>query len=342
MGQSTFQQVGRLIAEAGSFLLVSHIRADGDAIGSLLGMGLSLQAAGKRVQMALPDGPPSRYKHLPGIDQVRYCAKEPYDLSIVLDCSDLARTGTLLKGQVPDINIDHHITNLNFARYNLVDPKNVATSAILAENLPSWGLPITPGVAEVLLTGIVSDSLGFRTTNTSPQSLRTAASLMELGGHLSQIYQLELYQRSFEAARYWSRGLANMQRENGLIWTTLSLADRIESGYPGNDDADLVNILSSIEGMDISIIFTEQKNNNIKVSWRARPGLDVTSLALQFGGGGHPAASGADVSGTLEQVVPAILDASRKYLSSEWNTERETDYLSLMEKRNNLKDGEKS
>jgi phosphoesterase RecJ-like protein len=312
--------IGRSISQAEKFLLVAHVRADGDAIGSLLGFGLALQENGKQVQMVLPDGGPSRYRHLAGHQLIKKKAEIPFDLSIVLDCSDLPRTGDVLDGRQPDINIDHHITNLKFARINLVLPEIAATSAILVDCLPLWGLPFSTASAEALLTGIVSDTLGFRTTNTTAHTLNAAAVLMEHGAPLADIYERELLQRSFESVRYWGKGLNNLQREGGLIWTALSLADRKEADYPGNDDADLVNILSSIEDYDMVIILTEQKNNHVKVSWRGRPGLDVSTLALQFNGGGHPAAAGADVVGTLPEVEERILQASRSLISSRSET----------------------
>ncbi|HEX9013138.1 MAG TPA: DHHA1 domain-containing protein, partial [Anaerolineaceae bacterium] len=100
------------------------------------------------------------------------------------------------------------------------------------------------------------------------------------------------------------------ERQDRLVWTSLTLADRAAVGYPGNDDADLINILSSIEEADIAVIFVEQRAGKVKVSWRSVPGFDVSQVALQFGGGGHPAAAGAEIAGTLEEVQPRVLQAT--------------------------------
>jgi phosphoesterase RecJ-like protein len=307
-------EIREKLQSAESVLIFSHIRPDGDAIGSLLALGLALQTAGRQVQMVLKDGVPSGFRFLTGSDQIRQAPVGPADLFIVVDVSDPSRIGEGFDLGQPDIQVDHHITNLNFARINLVDPEAVATAAILAESMPLWGLPITQAVAEALLTGIVTDTIGFRTSNMTPQALRIAADLMETGAHLPDIYERSLSQRSFEAARYWGKGLNSLQRDGRLIWATLSRDDRRAVGYNGNDDADLTHILSSVNQGDISVLFIEQNDHQVKVSWRARPGWDVSKIAVEFGGGGHPAAAGADIEGSLEEVQRRVLDATRKLL----------------------------
>jgi phosphoesterase RecJ-like protein len=144
----------------------------------------------------------------------------------------------------------------------------------------------------------------------TPNTLRLAAGLMEYGANLSELYRLGLVSKTFEAARYWSSGLGRLQLEDGLLWTVLYMADRSAFGYNGNDDADLVNMLSTVEA-DVAVLFNEQKDGRVKVSWRSRPGLDVSGLAVQFGGGGHPAAAGADIPGELVDVQERVLAATR-------------------------------
>jgi len=303
----------KLLAAEG-ILIFSHIRPDGDAVGSLLALGLALQDAGKQVQMVLKDGVPSEFRFLRGSEKILRAPSAPAGLIIAVDVSDFSRIGKGFGIDTPDIQVDHHITNLNFAKINLVDPEAVATSAILAESIPLWGLKITPLIAEALLTGIVTDTIGFRTSNMTPQALRIAADLMEYGVNLPDIYERSLSQRTFEAARYWGKGLNSLQRDGRLIWATLTDDDRRTTGYNGNDDADLNHILSSITEGDISVLFIEQNKQHVKVSWRARPGWDVSKLAVKFGGGGHPAAAGAEIFGTLEEVKKRVLDATKKML----------------------------
>jgi len=222
------KRIKELLAQAQSVVVVSHIRPDGDAIGSLLGMGLALRHAGKQVQMVLQDGLPEKYSFLAGADQVKRKIEEPFDTLVVVDCSDLPRTGTVIaEEKQPDLVIDHHKTNLAFGRLNLIDPQAVATSAILAEKLPEWGLKIDKDVAECLLTGLVGDTIGFRTPSMTPQAMRLAANLMEKGANLPLIYQKTLLSRTVSELRYWGQGLTNIHHEDGILWTSLTLDDRI-------------------------------------------------------------------------------------------------------------------
>ena len=275
--------------------------------------------------MVLMDGIPHSFHHLPGSEFVMRRPKRPFDTSIVLDCSDLVRTGGVLGERQPDLNIDHHITNLNFARVNIVNPKEAATAAILASYLEDWGLAISSPVSQALMTGIVSDTIGFRTANVTPETLRLAAKLMEHGANLSDLYNRALVSRSFESARYWGPALTRLQRDGRLIWTSLTLADRELANYSGNDDADLINTLSTIEDSDIALIFIEQKGNRVKVSWRSQNGYDVSQIALQFGGGGHPAAAGAEVAGELAVVQEMIMKATQKAMENSLYSDEKED-----------------
>lgn len=302
-------------ASAQNILIVSHVRPDGDAIGSLLGLGLALQAAGKAVQMVLSDGVPASFRHLPGSEQVKKQPQSAYDLFITVDCADFGRIGKQFEtARKPHINIDHHITNEQFGDLNLVEPQAVATAAVLTDHLPRWGLEISREVAANLATGLVTDTLGFRTSNVTPAALRQAALLMETGIDLPELYNRSLVRRSYAAAKYWGAGLSSLTTLDGIVYGTLRDSDRKNAGYGGNDDADLINIISAIEDHAVGMVFVEQ-HDSVKVSWRAlQPGLDVSKVAKSFGGGGHQAAAGADISGKLEEIQPRVLAATREML----------------------------
>ena len=309
-------EINAKIASAKNILIVSHVRPDGDAVGAMLGLGLALKHSGKTVQMVLNDGLPASFRHLPGSNLVK---KEPQgqpDLFITVDCADFKRTGKLFENyRKPDINIDHHITNEKFGTLNLVEPDSVATSAILTEHIPHWGLEINQDVAASLATGIVTDTLGFRTSNTNPAALRQMALLMDTGINMPDLYNRALVSRSFSAARYWGAGLSSLKTMDGMVYATLRLADRKAAGYGGNDDADLINIVSAIEDHVVGMIFVEQRNT-VKISWRAlQPGVDVSQIATHFGGGGHKAAAGADISGNLEEIQTRVLQTTREMLN---------------------------
>jgi bifunctional oligoribonuclease and PAP phosphatase NrnA len=309
-------QIKQRLQAAHRVLVTSHIRPDGDAIGSSLALALALQDTGKQVQVVFSDGLPASFQHLPGSEIIKTRAEGDFDLIICVDCSDLKRVGNTLDGyRTPDIVIDHHSTNDAFGTLNLIEPEAVATASVLIRYMREWGLVITVQIAANLMTGLVTDTLGFRTANTSAESLRQAADLLDLGVDMSALYFLSLVRRTFKAAKYWGSGLSSLQRSDGIIWATLTLADRNTSGYTGSDDADLINVISSIEDADIAIIFVQQDENNTKISWRGlKPLIDVSGLASQFGGGGHKAAAGAEIFGNLDDVRKRVLEATRKAL----------------------------
>jgi len=176
-------------------------------------------------------------------------------------------------------------------------------------------LEISQPVAAALLTGIVTDTLGFRTSNTSPESLRQAALLMERGADLPELYSRALVRRTYPAARYWGAGLSSLERSQDIVWGTLKVTDRKAAGYGGNDDADLINVISSIDGSKVGMIFVEQTDDHVKISWRAlEDGINVATVAKHFNGGGHAAAAGADIPGKLSDIQPLVLKTTREML----------------------------
>lgn len=310
-------EIKNRLHSAKKIVIASHVRPDGDAIGSVLGLGLALQNAGKAVEMVLADGVPSSFKYLEGSDLIKKEPGREHDTFITVDCADFRRVGKAFQdlGQ-PDINIDHHVTNEKFGKLNLIEAEEVATAAILTNHLPEWGFEITKPIAAALLTGILTDTLGFRTSNITPEALRQAADLMETGVDLPEIYMKSLVRKTFPAAKYWGAGLSSLESKHGIVWGTLTLEDRKRTGYSGNDDADLINMISAIDGNKVGMVFVQQNNNHVKISWRAlEPGVDVSPVATYFKGGGHAAAAGADIEGSLSEVQQEVLNKTKQLLN---------------------------
>lgn len=312
-------QKARVIFDSSPTVAVlTHERPDGDAVGSMLALTLGLQAAGRNSVPVLAEGLPGRFRFLPGADLVQKLLPAGPSVLVAVDCADLRRVSASL-GDPPraiDVNIDHHPTNTLFARWNWVDDQAAATAEILADLLPRWGLRVDRDVATNLMAGLVTDTLGFRTPSVTPSVLRTAADLLETGVALSDLYHRTLMGRSVAAARYWGAALIRIQSDGELLWTSLTEEDRRRSGYHGADDADLINLLTTIEGVSLVVLFVEQDSQLTKVSWRALPGLNVAELATTFGGGGHELASGANLQGSLEEVQGWVLASARQALAS--------------------------
>jgi phosphoesterase RecJ-like protein len=306
------REIVERLRSARKVAIISHTRPDGDAVGSLLGFGLALEELGKGVIMVLADGVPVNFRHIPGADRIGDKTDPDADLQIVVDCSDLGRVGDVgLELTRPEINIDHHVTNTGFAQLNLVRTEAVSTTEVIYDLLCEAGIPISAQAAAGLLTGLITDTLGFMTPNISPRALRVAADLAEIGADLATLYRKAMVEKSFEAMKFWGTGLRQLEREKNIVWTSLTMKDRKQVGYSGRDDADLINQISAIKDGDIRLIFVEQSPDQVKVSWRSQPQYDVSNIARRFGGGGHPTASGAMIDGSLAQVQEKVLSATR-------------------------------
>lgn len=306
------------VARAQRVLLLTHVGPDGDAVGSLLGLGLALRAAGKQVTFACSDAPPDTFRFLQSYAEISQEPRGEYDLIVALDAADLGRLGKLGEKlpRPPDVMFDHHVTNPGFAAVNLLDVQAASTAELVAELLEPLGLPLTRAAAEALLVGIITDTLGFRTSSTTTKTLALVQVLMQAGASLPELYDLAFYKRSYHTVRLWGQGLTRIKLEDRLVWASLTLADKAATQYHGNGDGDLINVLNSVREADVAVIFTERADNKVKVSWRAVPGVDVAKLAAQFGGGGHVAAAGAEVSGTLAEVEAAVLAATKALLKT--------------------------
>jgi phosphoesterase RecJ-like protein len=316
MNKEYIEEVRLRIEQADRVMVCAHTRPDGDAIGSVLAMGQALQDAGKYVQMVLEDGVPSALRFLPGSEKILTQPEGSFDLVIVLDSSQVSRVGSVLDevDQI-DLNIDHHPDNSHFAEINLVDSVAVSATQILTRLLPKFGLTISPTVASNLLTGMITDTIGFKTDNMHPEVLRLAADLYEMGADLPKLYHNAIAAKTFEAVRYMGSGLSQLTRKNGLVWTVLTLENKKNANYPGRDDADLVNIISAIDSADVALIFVEQHPDQVKVSWRTRSlEVDVSKVAHQFGGGGHRAAAGAMIEGNLQAVQEEVVQTTQRLI----------------------------
>lgn len=308
----------RRIERATRVLLLTHLAPDGDAVGSTLGFGLALRAAGKEVMFVCADPIPDNFRFLPAFGEFAAAPRGTYDLVAALDAADLGRLGSLGEKllQPIDLVFDHHFTNPGFGEINLIDVAAASTAELVAELLAPLGLPLTRSAAECLLAGLITDTMGFRTSSTTAKTLALAQKLVEAGASLPEIYDLAFYKRSIYAVRLWAVGLANLKLEHRIVWTTISLADREAVRYHGQGDADLVNVLQSVREADVALILTERPEGKVKVSWRAVAGVNVAAIAANFGGGGHVAAAGAELTGTLADVEQTVIAATKAALNS--------------------------
>ena len=305
--------IKQAIENATTITLVTHVAPDGDAIGSLTAMGLMLQQMGKRPQLICEDDAPARFRYLPLAEQVQTTPPSTSpELLIALDCGDESRMGKVF-AELPTppsqvINIDHHVTNTRFGSINLVDTTANATVEILYDLLPGLGITLSQPLAECLLTGLVTDTLGFRTNGVTPHTLRAAANLIEAGADLNTITQKSLTVKPLTNLYLWQIGLNNMRFQEGLLWSTLTHEDQKTIGYMSASSSGLVNMLGDTEQAAIGAVLQQMEDGRVVVSFRCRPPFDVSMLASDLGGGGHPLAAGCTLEMSLAEAERMVVE----------------------------------
>ena len=315
-----WQAAAEAIFGAESILLVSHIAPDGDAVGSLLGLANPLRGMGKAVTAAIDEGVPSDLRFLPGSDTVapKIDAGE-YDLTITLDSSDIERVGCAgAYGMAHSdlvINLDHHPTNTGFGDIHLINPEAVAAVEIVYDFLPYLGADIEPDTAHALLTGLITDTQGFRISATNSRTLEIAQDLMSKGAPLAQIMAQTLNRRPYKEVELWKLALPSVRLRNGLIYATIRQCDLRQVGVERAGDGGLVSYLVTVDQAKVSVVFKELPGEKIEIGFRAKPGYDVASLAFQLGGGGHTLASGCTLDGDLQQVQDVVLPLARQAIA---------------------------
>jgi phosphoesterase RecJ-like protein len=315
-----WQAAADAIDAAQSILAVSHIAPDGDAIGSLLGIAETLRARGKEVTAAIDDGVPAELRFIPGSESILPAlSNSEFDLLITVDSSDLSRIGRVgaygLEHSQRAINLDHHPTNTRYGDIHLIVPDAVAAVEIVYDFLAFMGCEVATDVAIALLTGLVTDTQGFRISATNSRTLEIAQDLMQRGASLSQIMANTLNSRPYQEVELWKLVLPSVRLERGLIYAAIRQCDIERVGLETMADGGLVSYLVNVVQAKVSVVFKELSDNQVEVGFRAKPGYDVASLAFQLGGGGHTLASGCTVDGTLQQAQDTVLPLARQVIA---------------------------
>lgn len=303
-----------LIRPVENILLVSHVSPDADAIGSMFGLAQALRKIGKKTVCLNDDALPYELAFLPGSEQLVSEIPTQFEAELIigLDSSDAGRLGKaaqpLLDTDIPLLVIDHHATNLNFGTVNYVEPEAASTAEMIPALMDKLEIGIDADIATCLLTGIVTDTLGFSTANVKPPTLSVSARIMEAGADISDITYRVLQAKRFDVIRLWGVGLSNVQLKDGVLWTTISQAERKNLKLDPYLKHELSNFIKQVEGIRVAAVFTELPDGQVKVSLRSKPGHDVSAVALQFNGGGHLQAAGVTLSGPLAEAVPRMLE----------------------------------
>ena len=310
--------------------ITTHVNPDGDGLGSEVGLVHLLRGQGLDASITNPSPTPPRFgfllSDLPGVDRSAEAVKElrRADLIIVLDIADLNRLGMLIETVrergVPVACVDHHVSAGVLPpgpRY--VDPAAAATGELIFEVAQANGWPLTLAAARALYVAVLTDTGGFRFSNTRPRTLRVAADLLEAGVDPEKIY-LEVYARAPEGRpRLFAEALQTLvvEHDYGLAWVTVPPGAIERLGVSSDDLDGVVEFPRSIEGVRMALLFREISQGRVKVSLRSVGDVDVAAFAKAYGGGGHTKAAGLSVVGSLAEVQRIVLQAAREYLGKD-------------------------
>jgi phosphoesterase RecJ-like protein len=314
---SSTEEVVAELRKRSAFVMVSHVKPDGDTLGAGLALGLALRQLGKRVHYFQQDPVPRNLRFLPDAGHV---AREiPADLPadalwVFCDMSDTSRAGEHL----PEIDrenvldIDHHLANSRFGAFNYVLETECSTGTCVLHLLKALGSTITPEIATCLLTTIMTDTGGFMHSNTTAGVLRTSAELVELGADKEDITEKIFANKRFAAVRLLGAALdtARLEEDGKYCWSIVDDAMLAKFGADGEDTEEIVNHLRSVEGVDVAALFKDF-DGDVRVSLRSSGRVNVQTAAGRLGGGGHFRASGLTFRGSVGDAVTALREALR-------------------------------
>lgn len=313
-----FRRISDMIGRHRVFLITSHERIDGDAIGSELALSHILRGLGKEVTIYNQDRTPENYLFLSGSDRIVHELPplEPFEVAFILDCSELDRIGkeSARVRSIPNlVNIDHHVSNGGFCDVRLIDPQASSTGELIFRLVRNMGIALTAEMATCLYTAILTDTGGFRYGNTRRGALLAAADLVE-GGADPQWISENIYEADPPARiRLLAAVLPTLTIDEGGRVASLAITQKAlaDAGALPDHTEGFVDLPRSIRGVEIAILYSELSERRFKLSLRSKGNVNVERVARAFGGGGHTNAAGCRVDGELPEIRRRVLEAIR-------------------------------
>ena len=312
-----------IVREHKSFCIVGHVRPDGDCIGSQLGLALALRNESKRVTVWNQDTIPLKYKFLVGDGLIEKPQRgEEFDCVIATDCASFERLGKAsecIGNRKIFINIDHHQSNTRYADVNWVSPREPSTGELIYRLMKVARWPITKPIADLLFTAISTDTGSFQYATTRPGTFHAGAELVTRGANLAKICD-EVYQSyPLSRAKLLKHVYSKFRLGDGdrIAWLWLKKKDFTRTGAETDDTEGLIDHLRAIEPVVVACVFEEVEPELTRISLRSKtPQVNVSEICSQFGGGGHPAAAGARISGTPLAVQRKVITAIKRALKT--------------------------
>ncbi|MBV8205292.1 MAG: bifunctional oligoribonuclease/PAP phosphatase NrnA [Acidobacteria bacterium] len=300
------------------FVISSHARPDGDAVGSALALADILRRLDKMVDVVLHDPVPVIYQPLPFAESVIHSREVPgsYDAAILLECDSVQRTR--LEGLERNflINIDHHVTGRPYAHVNWIDSSACSTAELVWRLARAANVEITPDVATCLYAAVLADTGSFCYSGTTAETLGLAQELVRCGAHPARIAQQVYFTNPTSKMRLLGAALGNLHREHDLAWMFCTRSDIARCGALDEDAEGLVNYGLAIAGVEIAVFLRELPDQRFRVSLRSKGAVDVATVAENFGGGGHHCAGGFSIDGPLAVALERVLSALRMTASA--------------------------
>jgi len=319
---ATFSEIGKAIADHNSFAVVSHVRPDGDAIGSVLALGHALEQLGKSVRYLNNDGCPKSLEFLPGSEKVEISGEVgvlDVEVAITLDTAAHVRIGEgsleAIKNAKLLINIDHHISNPGYGDLSYVDPNSPATGQIIYELLISLGLPVSRISRDSIYVAVSTDTGSFQYPGTTQRTYEMAADLVGRGLNVGKINQLIYDNQPYRRVELMRALLNTLDRsDDGLIvWWDLPMATKNELELLDDDSEGLIDFIRSVHGVVVAVFFEDLDGGKVRVSMRSKDArVNASEICGVFGGGGHALAAGIRMPGPLEEAREKVLAVIRE------------------------------
>ncbi len=311
------KEVLKQIGQRNRFVLTSHARPDGDAIGSALGCCQILRAMGKEADVVLSDAVPRIYQSLPFADKAMQAdsINGEYDAAIILECDSIQRTRLAGFENQFVINIDHHVSGRPFGNVNWIDPEAVATAEMVYRIAREAGIAVSPEIATCLYTGVLTDTGSFMFEGTNERTFALARELVLAGADPAQCARNIYFGHSTAKMRLLGAALSHLEREGSLAWFWITQEEMERFNAKDEDCEGLVNYALSIYDVQVAILLREVADGRIRVSLRSKGEVNVALAAEQFAGGGHECASGFSLDGPLPDALARILALFRPFPS---------------------------
>jgi phosphoesterase RecJ-like protein len=300
------------------FLVCSHSRPDGDAVGSVLAMGMFLEQLGKRADLVTADRIPVVYRKLPGADSIRTALRVhgPYDAAILLECDSTERTRLRGLERFTIVNIDHHVSGRPWGQVNWIDREAASVGELVYRLIKAAGANLTPEIATCLYTTLLTDTGGFIYGGVRASTFALAEELALAGADPIQISKDTYFRTPMSKLLLLGAALNNLHREGRLAWLWITHNDMVRTCAAEEDCEGIVNYALSIADVEAAVFLHELPEQRIRMSLRSKGNVNVAAIAEGLGGGGHENAAGCTIDGPLGRALEEILAVLRPCVAS--------------------------